>query len=61
MKFAGAKSTYNFTYSDDVKIRSNLGLDATAQNLSVGLQAGYEWGNEERGAATFQLRAKYAF
>ena len=61
VKFAGAKSTYNFTYSDDVKIRSNLGLDATAQNLSVGLQAGYEWGNEERGAATFQLRAKYAF
>ena len=44
-----------------MKIRSNLGLDATAQNLSVGLQAGYEWGNEERGAATFQLRAKYAF
>lgn len=61
VRFAGASSTYSFTYTDDVKVRSNLGLDVTSQNLSLGLQAGYEWGNEERGAATFQFRSKYAF
>lgn len=44
-----------------MKVRSNLRLDIYSKNLSVGLQAGYEWGNEERGATTFQLHAEYAF
>lgn len=59
--FAGAESTYNFTFADDVKIRSNIGLDAVKDNFTFGLRAGYEWGDEERSAMNLQLRAKYAF
>lgn len=61
VKFAGAESTYNFTFADDVKIRSQFGLEAQKENLTFGIQAGYDWGNEERSAASVQLRAKYAF
>lgn len=59
--FAGADSTYNFTFADDVKVRTNIGLDAVKDNFSFGLRAGYEWGNEERSSMNMQLRAKYAF
>ena len=61
VRFAGAESTYNFTFADDVKIRSNIGLDAVKDNFTFGLRAGYEWGDEERSAMNLQLRAKYAF
>lgn len=61
VRFAGAESTYNFTFADDVKIRSNIGLDAVKDNFTFGLRAGYEWGDEERSAMNLQLRVKYAF
>lgn len=61
VRFAGAESTYNFTFADDVKIRSNIGLDAVKDNFTFGLRAGYECGDEERSAMNLQLRAKYAF
>lgn len=61
VKFADAQSTYNYTFTDDVKVRANLGIDATSNNFSLGIQAGYEWGNEERSSASVQVRAKYMF
>ena len=61
VRFAGAESTYNFTFADDVKVRSQLGIEAQKDNFTLGLAAGYDWGNEERSAASVQLRAKYAF
>ena len=61
VRFAGAQSTYKYTFADDVKIRSNIGLDAVKDNFTFGLRAGYEWGDEERSAVNLQLRAKYAF
>lgn len=61
VRFAGAESTYNFTSADDVKVRSQLGIEAQKDNFTLGLAAGYDWGNEERSAASVQLRAKYAF
>ncbi len=61
VRFAGAESTYNYTFADDVKIRSRIGLDATKGGFTFGLRAGYEWGDEERSALNMQLRAKYAF
>lgn len=61
VRFAGASSTYQYTFTDDVKIRSNVGVDAVKDNFAFGLHAGYEWGNEERNAMNLQLRAKYAF
>ena len=59
--FAGANSTYNFTYADDVKLRGHLGLTAQKANFNFGLQAGYEWGNEERSSYNVQARMKYHF
>lgn len=61
VRFAGAESSYNFTFADDVKVRSQLGIEAQKDNFTLGLAAGYDWGNEERSAASVQLRAKYAF
>ena len=61
VKFAGAQSTYNYTFTDDVKIRTKLGVDATSGNFNFGLQAGYEWGNEERSSASVEARLKYMF
>lgn len=61
VRFAGAESTYNFTFADDVKVRSQLGIEAQKDNFTLGLAAGYDWGNEERSAASVQLRAKYTF
>lgn len=61
VRFAGAESTYNFTFADDVKVRSQLGIEAQKDNFTLGLAAGYDWGNEERSVASVQLRAKYAF
>lgn len=61
VRFAGVESTYNFTFADDVKVRSQLGIEAQKDNFTLGLAAGYDWGNEERSAASVQLRAKYAF
>ena len=59
--FAGAQSTYNFTFSDDVKVRSKLGVEAAKGNFRFGVNAGYEWGNEERSSATFEARLNYRF
>ena len=61
VKFAGAQSTYNYTFTDDVKVRTKLGVDATSGNFNFGLQAGYEWGNEERSSASAEARLKYMF
>lgn len=61
VRFAGAESTYNYTFADDVKIRSRIGLDAIKDNFTFGLRAGYEWGDEDRSSVNLQLRAKYAF
>lgn len=59
--FAGATSNYRFTFADDVKVRSNLALTAETGAFAFGLKAGYEWGDEERGATTFSLNAAYRF
>jgi outer membrane autotransporter protein len=61
VQFAGAESTYRYTFTDDVKVRTSLGLDVKKGNFSAGLHAGYEWGNEERSSTSVQLRAKYMF
>ena len=59
--FAGSSSKYNFTFADDVKIRSRLGLSASKGNFQFGIQAGYDWGNEERQAIVGQANLKYMF
>ena len=61
VRFADAESTYNFTFADDVKIRSNIGIKADKDNFSFGLNAGYDWGDEERSAAKLMLNAQYRF
>lgn len=61
VKFAGAQSTYNYTLTDDVKVRTKLDVDATSGNFNFGLHAGYEWGNEERSSASVEARLKYMF
>ena len=61
VRFAGAESTYNFTFADDVKIRTNLGVAAEKDNFRFGLNAGYNWGNEERSATKLMLNARYLF
>ncbi|MDO4938109.1 MAG: hypothetical protein Q4E62_09345, partial [Sutterellaceae bacterium] len=59
--FANATSTYNFTFADDVKLRGRLGVSAQKDNFNFGLQAGYEWGNEERSSYDIQARLKVLF
>ena len=61
VRFAGAESTYNFTFADDVKVRTNLGLSADKANFRFGLNAGYDWGNEERSATRLMLNARCLF
>lgn len=61
VRFAGAESTYNFTFADDVKVRTNLGVAAEKDNFRFGLNAGYDWGNEERSATKLMLNAQYRF
>lgn len=61
VRFAGAESTYNFTFADDVKVRTNLGFAAEKDNFRFGLNAGYDWGNEERSATKLMLNAQYRF
>ena len=61
VRFAGAESTYNFTFADDVKVRTNLGFAAEKDNFRFGLNAGYYWGNEERSATKLMLNAQYRF
>ena len=61
VRFAGAESTYNFTFADDVKVRTNLGLSAEKANFRFGLNAGYDWGNEERSATRLMLNARCLF
>lgn len=61
VRFAGAQSTYNFTFADDVKVRTGLGLVAEKDNFRFGFNAGYDWGNEERAATKLMLNAQYLF
>ena len=61
VKFAGASSKYNFTFADDVQVRSELGVQAAKDNFRFGLNAGYDWGNEERSDLSVQARLKYLF
>ena len=61
IRFAGAQSTYNFTFADDVKVRTGLGLGAEKDNFRFGFNAGYDWGNEERAATKLMLNAQYLF
>ena len=59
--FAGAMANYNFTFADDFKARSRLGVNLKADAFRFGLSAGYDWGNEERSSANVLLRASYLF
>ena len=61
VNFAGATSTYNFTFADDVQIRSQLGVEGSTDHFRFGLNAGYNWGNEERSDLAVQARVKYLF
>ena len=61
VRFAGAQSTYNFTFADDVKVRTGLGLAAEKDNFRFGFNAGYDWGNEERAATKLMLNVQYLF
>lgn len=61
IRFAGAQSTYNFTFADDVKVRTGLGLAAEKDYFRFGFNAGYDWGNEERAATKLMLNAQYLF
>lgn len=61
VKFAGASANYNFTFADDVKVRSTLGVEAAKENFRFGLDLGYVWGNEERSATSLQAKASYLF
>lgn len=61
VKFAGATGQYNFTFADDVQVRSQLGVQAAKDNFRFGLNAGYDWGNEERSDLSVQARLKYLF
>lgn len=61
IRFAGAQSTYNFTFADDVKVCTGLGLAAEKDNFRFGFNAGYDWGNEERAATKLMLNAQYLF
>ena len=61
VRFASAQSTYNFTFADDVKVRTGLGLAAEKDNFRFGFNAGYDWGNEERAATKLMLNAQYLF
>lgn len=61
IRFAGAQSTYNFTFADDVKVRTGLGLGAEKDNFRFGFNAGYDWGNEERAATKLMINAQYLF
>ena len=61
VKFAGATGKYNFTFADDVQVRSQLGVQAAKDNFRFGLNAGYDWGNEERSDLSVQARLKYLF
>ena len=35
VRFAGAESTYNFTFADDEKVRSQLGIEAQKEKLEA--------------------------
>lgn len=61
IRFAGAQSTYNFTFADDVKVCTGLGLGAEKDNFRFGFNAGYDWGNEERAATKLMINAQYLF
>ena len=61
VRFAGAQSTYNYTFTDDVKVRSNLSILGGTENFAFGAKVGYEWGDEERSATTFSFNASYRF
>ena len=61
VKFAGAESTYNFTFADDVKVRSNFGVEASKKNFYFGVSAGYEWGSEGRSTTSINANVKYMF
>lgn len=59
--YAGAKDTYNFTFTDDVKVRTGLGFEAETAQFRLGFNAGYDWGNEERAATKLMVNAQYLF
>lgn len=61
VRFADAESTYNFTFADDIKVSSHLGFTAVKNNFALGLNTGYDWGNEERSATKFMINANYRF
>ena len=61
VKFAGAENTYNFTFADDVKVRSKFGVEASKKNFYFGVSAGYEWGSEGRSTTSINANMKYMF
>lgn len=61
VNYAGAKDTYNFTFTDDVKMRTGFGFEAEKAQVRLGFNAGYDWGNEERAATKLMVNAQYLF
>lgn len=59
--FAGARSNDNFTFADDVKIRTNLGIPAAKKNLRIGAYVGCDRGNEGRSGVCAQVKASFLF
>ena len=57
--FAGARSNDNFTFADDVRIRTNLGIPAEKKNLRIGAYVGCDWGNEGRSGVCAQVKASF--
>ena len=59
--FAGASQSMNYTFADDVKVRSALTLDAVKDRFGLGIGLGYDWGNEERSGLSAQVKARFMF
>ena len=57
VRFADAESTYNFTFADDLKVRSSFGLSAEKDDFVIRFLAGYDWGSEERSGTKLMLNA----
>lgn len=59
--FAGARSNDDFTFADDVRIRTNLGIPAEKKNLRIGAYVGCDRGSEGRSGVCAQVKASFLF
>ena len=60
-RFAGAASDYNFTATDGVRAKADLGVDFGNDKMALGLKAGYAWGDEERSGFDGRVNLKFFF